>query len=165
MRNVFRAMAATLAVVAAAVPGAVSAATATGSFQVNMTVSGACSVVSASDLSFGAQTTIASNLDTSSTIAVQCTNSTPYTIGLSAGGGTGATVASRLLTAGQATIPYTIYRDSNRTQLWGSTTNVDTVGGTGSGASQSYTVYGRVAPVASPAAGSYSDTVAITVTY
>lgn len=130
-----------------------------------MTVQGACSVVSATDLSFGSQTTIASNIDTSSTIGVQCSNSTPYSIGLSAGGGTGATVATRLLTSGAQTIPYAIFRDSNRTQVWGVTAAVDTQGGTGSGAVQSYTVYGRVAPVANPVAGAYTDTVTITVTY
>jgi spore coat protein U-like protein len=79
--------------------------------------------------------------------------------------GTGATVASRLLTSGANTIPYTIYRDSNRTQLWGATANVDTQAGTGDGSVQTYTAYGRVAPVANPVVGAYADTVSIVVTY
>ena len=45
------------------------------------------------------------------------------------------------------------------------TPNTDTQGGTGSGAVQNYTVYGQVAPVSSPAAGAYTDTIAVTVTY
>jgi len=145
--------------------GVASAATASGSFQVTLTIQGACSVQSASDLAFGSQTSIPSNLDATSTIGVQCSNTTPYTIGLSAGVGAGATVAARLLTVGGSTIPYSIYRDSNHTQVWGVTAAVDTQGGTGNGAVQSYTAYGRAPPVASPAVGAYTDTVAVTVTY
>ncbi|MDZ4375005.1 MAG: spore coat U domain-containing protein [Phenylobacterium sp.] len=149
----------------AMIPAGASAATANGSFQVNMTVQGACSVVSATSLDFGSHSTIASNVDSSSTIGVQCTNATPYSIGLSAGQGAGATVSSRLLTSGGQTIPYGIYRDAGHTQLWGATPAVDTQGGTGSGAVQSFTIYGRVAPVANPQAGAYTDTVSVTVTY
>ena len=141
------------------------AATATGSFQVSMTIEGSCSVASATTLDFGSHATVASNVDSSSTIGVQCTSATPYSIGLSAGQGSGATVSNRLLTSGGASIPYTIYRDSNHTQVWGVTNAVDTQGGTGNGGVQSFTVYGRVPPVASPPAGAYSDTIAVTVTY
>lgn len=108
---------------------------------------------------------MATNLDATGTIGVQCTNSTPYAIGLSAGGGTGATVAARLMTSGAQTIPYGLYRDANRSQVWGVTNAVDTQGATGSGSVQSFTYYGRVAPIASPLAGAYTDTVSVTVTY
>src|ERR1700761_2507368 len=111
--------------------GVADAATATGSFQVSMTIQSTCSVQSISDLAFGSQTAITSNLDAATTIGVVCTNGTPYNIGLSAGTGSGASVASRLLTSGANTVPYSIYRDSNRTQVWGVTTNVDTQSGTG----------------------------------
>jgi hypothetical protein len=40
-----------------------------------------------------------------------------------------------------------------------------TVGGTGTGSSQALTVYGRVASQTTPSAGSYSDSVVVTVTY
>ena len=39
------------------------------------------------------------------------------------------------------------------------------VGATGSGVSQSFTVYGRVPAQSTPAAGSYTDTIKVTVTY
>ena len=142
-----------------------SAATATGSFQVSLTIQGACSVQSASNLSFGSTTTLPADVDVTSSIGVQCTTTTPYTIGVSAGGGTGATVATRLLTAGAATLPYTVYRDSGRTQVWGVTAGVDTVAGTGNGAVQSFTVYGRLPQAASPAVGSYTDSLSVIVTY
>jgi spore coat protein U-like protein len=158
-------LALTAFVLAAGLASEAGAATATGSFQVTMTVQGACSVQSATTLAFGSQTSLASNVDATSSIGVQCTNATPYTIALNAGGGTGATVASRVMTAGGSTIPYALYRDSGRSMNWGQTASVDTQGGTGNGAVQTYTVYGRVAPVSSPDAGSYADTIAVTVTY
>lgn len=159
--------AAIVVAMAALTAGQANAATSTNSsFQVTLNIQGSCSIQSATDMAFGAQTALGSNLDVSSSIGVQCTNSTPYTISLSAGGGTGATIASRILTnAGGGTIGYGIFRDSNRTQVWGSTAAVDTQGGTGNGSVQTYTAYGRVAPVVTPAIGSYSDTVAVTVTY
>ena len=142
------------------------AATASGSFQVTLTIQSTCSVQSVADLAFGSQTAVAANLDATTSIGVQCTNATPYTIALSAGGGTGATVSSRLMTnLGGATAAYSIYRDSSRSQVWGVTTSVDTQGGTGNGSVQSYTAYGRVPPIANPSAGAYTDAVSVTVTY
>jgi spore coat protein U-like protein len=141
------------------------ASTTTGSIPVSLTITASCTVQSAANIAFGSQTAITSNLDTSSSIGVVCTNATPYTLGLSAGIGTGATVASRVLTSGSATIPYTIYQDSGRTQVWGVTPTVDTESATGTGAVQTYTAYGRVAPVSAPVAGVYADTVAVTVAY
>jgi spore coat protein U-like protein len=96
---------------------------------------------------------------------VQCTNTTPYNIGLDAGTGTGATVAVRKLSTGGVTVNYTLYSDSGRTTVWGNTVSTDTVAATGNGASQSYTVYGRVPAQTTPAPGTYTDTVTVTVTY
>src|SRR5258706_3191148 len=81
------------------------AATATGSFQVTLTIVGTCSVTSASNLAFGSASTVPADIDISSNIGVQCSNSTPYTVALNAGSGTGATVTGRLLTSGASTIP------------------------------------------------------------
>jgi spore coat protein U-like protein len=122
-------------------------------------------VTSAATLAFGSQTAITSNLYANSSIGVTCTNSTPYTVGLSAGAGSGATVSSRLMTNGSATIPYTIYQDSGHSQVWGVTSGVNTQAGTGTGSVQTYTAYGQVSPVSNPVAGSYSDTVSVTITY
>jgi len=47
----------------------------------------------------------------------------------------------------------------------GNTVSTDTVAATGNGASQSYTVYGRVPAQTTPAPGTYTDTVTVTVTY
>lgn len=143
-----------------------NAATASSSFQVNLTIQGECKVQSASNVNFGSQGVIDANIDTTNAIGVQCTNSTPYTVALSAGAGSGATVAARKMTsAANDTVSYAIYRDASRTQLWGVTQNVDTAAGTGNGAVQTYTAYGRVPAQSTPAMGAYSDLVSVTITY
>lgn len=142
------------------------AATATGSMNVRITITDECKVQTASDLDFGSHGVIDANVDQTSTINVQCTTGKSYNVGLSAGAGSGATVAVRKMTGPlAATIDYTIYRESTRTQLWGTTIPTDTVGGTGNGAIQPLTVYGRVPPQTTPPAGLYTDTVSITITY
>lgn len=142
------------------------AATATGSFTVQITIQASCVFVSATTLTFTAVGVIAANDDASTTLSVQCTNTTPYNIGLSAGLGTGATVASRKMTGtGGALVNYTLYSDTNRTTVWGQTVGTDTVSASGSGAAQPYTVYGRVPVQTTPAPGAYTDTITVTVTY
>ena len=141
------------------------AATATTTMTVQMTITATCLVNSASALNFGTQGVLATNVDQTSTVQVTCTNTTPYNIGLNAGTGAGATVATRKMTSGANTVNYTLYRNSTRTTLWGNTVGTDTVAATGNGAAQSYTVYGRVPPQAAPAPGTYTDTITVTVTY
>lgn len=139
--------------------------TATANFNVQITITAECRIVSASDLNFGSNGVLAANVDATSTIAVQCTNNTPYTLALGPGNGAGATVASRKMTSGGATINYSLYTTAARTSVWGNTTGTDTQAGTGNGASQSFTVYGRVPAQTTPAPGTYNDVVAVTISY
>jgi spore coat protein U-like protein len=141
------------------------AATATSTFTVQVTIVANCTVNSASTMNFGSNGVLTANVDQTSTVAVQCTDTTPYNIGLDAGTGTGASVATRKMTSGGATVNYTLYSDSGHTTVWGNTVSTDTVSATGNGASQSYTVYGRVPTQTTPAPGTYSDTITVTVTY
>ncbi|PKA43775.1 spore coat protein U [Rhizobium sullae] len=141
-------------------------ATATGNMTVRITIQAECRIQTASDLDFGNAGVIDANIDQTSTIGVQCTSGQTYNVGLSAGAGADATTAVRRMTGpAAATLDYTLYRDTARTQLWGVTIGTDTVAGTGNGDVQNLTVYGRVPPQVTPAAGVYTDTVAITVTY
>jgi spore coat protein U-like protein len=141
------------------------AATATSSFTVSITLAATCTINSASALNFGNQGILSANVDQTSTIQVTCTNTTPYNIGLDAGTGAGATVATRKLTSGGATVNYTLYSDTGRTTVWGNTVGTDTVAATGNGTGQNYTVYGRIPVQTTPAPGTYSDTITVTVTY
>jgi spore coat protein U-like protein len=141
------------------------AVTSTATFTVQVTIVATCTINSASTLNFGSQGVFTANVDQSSTIQVQCTNTTPYNIGLDAGVGSGATVAVRKMTSGGATVNYTLYSDSGHTTVWGTTIGTNTVAATGNGAAQSYTVYGRIPAQTTPAPGTYADTVTVTVTY
>lgn len=141
------------------------AATATTTFSVQAVIQAECLINSATSLDFGTTGVLAANVDASSTITVQCTNTTPYNIGLDVGLGAGATVATRKLTNGGATINYSLYSDAPRTTVWGTTIATDTVAGTGNGAAQAVTVYGRIPAQTTPAPGTYTDTITVTVTY
>jgi spore coat protein U-like protein len=141
------------------------AATVTTTFTTQITIAAACIINSASNMNFGAAGVIAANIDQTSTIQVQCTNTTPYSVSLDAGTGTGATVAARKMTNGANTVTYSLYQDAGRATVWGNTIGTNTVPGTGNGASQAYTVFGRVPPQATPAPALYTDTITVTVTY
>ena len=134
------------------------------SFTASATISNLCNV-SASTLNFGSQINLTANVDQSSTIQAQCTNSTPYNIGLNAGTGAGATVTTRKMTSGAIAIDYSLYRDVARSQVWGITIGTNTVSATGNGSTQNHTVYGRVPVQTTPDPATYSDTINVTVTY
>jgi spore coat protein U-like protein len=140
------------------------AATTTTTFNVSLTITSNCTV-SATAMAFGTSGIIAANIDASSTVTVTCTNTTPYSVGLDAGTGSGATVTTRKMTSGGATVDYSLYQDNGRSTIWGNTVGTNTVGGTGNGSGQALTVYGRVPSQSTPAPGAYSDTITVTVTY
>lgn len=138
----------------------------TTSFTVQITIQAACQINSASNINFGTNGVLSANVDATSQIVVQCTSGTPFSLGLNAGVGTGATVDTRLMTGpSSATISYGLFRDSGHTQVWGNTVGTDRLTGTGTGTAQSFTVYGRVPSQTTPGVGTYTDTVTATLTY
>jgi spore coat protein U-like protein len=66
---------------------------------------------------------------------------------------------------GAATIGYSLFTDTSRSSIWGNTVGSNTVSSNGTGAAQAYTVYGRVSAQTTPAPGTYTDTVTVTLTY
>jgi len=148
------------------IPTIVNAQTVSTQFTVQITISGGCLLNSATNMDFGTHGVLATNNDATSVITVQCTNTTPFNIGLNAGTGASATVTNRLMTGtGGATVAYSLYQTAARDTVWGNTVGTNTVSGTGTGAAQQYTVYGRVLPQNTPAPGVYTDTVTATITY
>lgn len=147
------------------------AATSTTTFDVGATVADSCSV-SATALAFGSIDPLVNKTtatDATSTIDVTCANGTTYDVGLDAGQASGATVTTRQMASGTNLLNYALYSDSGRTANWGNTidaTTGDTVAGTGTGAIQTLTVYGRVPSGQETApTGTYADTITVTVTY
>ncbi|MDM4771969.1 spore coat protein U domain-containing protein [Solimonas sp. SE-A11] len=134
-------------------------------FTASATVTASCDPVFTIDgIDFGTRGLLASNFDAVAVIHPRCTNTTPYQLGLNDGLYASGSLRRMKSTAG-AYVGYQLYRDSGRSQRWGNTQNVDTVAGSGSGSAQNVQVYGRVAPQATPAAGSYTDTVTVTIYY
>lgn len=161
--KITRAVAATLATAIMVSSAPVFASTATGSLINTATVLSSCTVVG-STIAFGNYTS--TQTDQTGNIAVVCTNGTSYNVGLDAGAGTGGTTSVRKLTGSLGgTLNYALYRDSGRTNNWGSTIGTDTQTGTGTGLVQNLTVYGRIASGQTPLAGTYTDTVTVTLTY
>jgi spore coat protein U-like protein len=136
----------------------------TSSFTTTATVITSCNV-SATTHDFGSSTQLSGNVDSSSTVTTTCTNTTPYNIGLDAGTGTGATVAVRKMTSGANTLNYSLYTTNARTTVWGNTVGTNTVAGTGNGAGQAVTVFGRVPTQTTPPPATYTDTIVSTITY
>ncbi|WP_028605970.1 Csu type fimbrial protein [Ottowia thiooxydans] len=130
-------------------------------FQTSVSVSNSCAVsVSATPLDFGTATSLTTQVDSVSTIAMTCPPNTSWTLGLNYGVNAAGT-QRRMVNAG-AYVNYGLFRDSNRTLPWDNSSNVMT----GSGSSpSSVTVYGRVPAQPSVSPGSYSDTVTVTLTY
>ena len=139
-----------------------SGATTTSTFQVTATVASSCTVT-ATSLAFGNYTL--AQLDGSSTITATCTNGTTYTIGLDAGSFAGATTSTRRMTGPSAAgLSYSLFSDSGRTTNWGNVAG-SWVSGTGTGAAQVLTVYGRIPANQTALIGNYTDTVTVTVTF
>lgn len=155
-----------LALVAGLGAGPAVAATATGSFNVRVTIATTCQVDSATDLDFGTAGVLTANIDQVSTITVRCTNTTPYSIALDKGVN-GSSVTTRQMKGGPANelINYSLFSNPGRTTNWGETVSTDTVAGTGNGMGQAYTVYGRIPAQTTPQPGTYTDTINITINY
>lgn len=154
----------------AAIPA--HAGTTTGMFQVTATVVNSCKINSAGNLAFGNyDPTSATNTTGSSSISVNCTKGDVYTIALNYGAN-GGSASNRIMTDGAGNnLNYNLFTDSGYTKVWNSTcgagNNCD--GGTGAGPgganAQSYSVYGQIVAGQNVPAGSYSDTITLTVTF
>lgn len=131
-------------------------------FNVTAAVEPTC-IVTAQPINFGNHGVLTTAVDATGAIALTCTTNLAYSVALNGGLGN-RPPASRQMLLGGASITYGLYRDIGRTNVWGSAAG-QIVTGTGTGALQTLTVYGRVPAQNTPAPGNYSDTVVVTVSY
>jgi spore coat protein U-like protein len=115
-------------------------------------------------------------LDSSGVFVVTCTRSggpptTIVTVGIgpSTVSGTIATRQLRLV-AGADLLAYNLYRDAGRSLVWGNTVGADTVAQTlsipnNTSGSLTYTIFGRIGALQDIRAGSYNDSLTVTVTF
>lgn len=145
------------------------AATATSSLSSTATVTSNCTV-STTAVAFGnVNVTTGAAVDQTGAFSTTCTSGTAWTAAADVGaGGTGATITTRKMTSGTNKLNYALYTEATRTTVFGDGTagNGSTIADTGTGSAVSTTIYGRVLSSQNTVpAGSYSDTVTITVTY
>jgi spore coat protein U-like protein len=133
-------------------------------FNATAKVVSACLLGTASALNFGPVSGLLRNdADQLSLLRLTCTNRSAWQIGLNNGQNANGTLRRMVLNGHY--VNYELYRDSQRTQRWGNTLDTDTAMGSGSGAEQTLSVYGRVPVQAAASAGVYSDVITVTVTY
>jgi spore coat protein U-like protein len=151
--------------------GPVNAGTATGTMSVTITINAACSVTAGASIAFAAiASTVSAAQTASGTITVTCTNLSPYSVSLDNGANYSST---RRMINGSSYIGYGLYTDNAYANAWGTSTAAGSCTGgastcalgTGSGSAQNISVYAKIPTLSGPPAGSYTDTVNITVTY
>ena len=145
-----------------------STATSTFPFSAKAVVSKSC-IVTATNLDFGSQNFTANNVAAAvnGAVTVTCSNSTPYTVGLSPNS-TGSTVGAGTMagTGGNTDkVPYQLYANAGLTSVWGNISGTNTIAGVGTGAAQpALPVYGKL-PSANFTPDTYRDTVTVNVVY
>ena len=143
-----------------------AATSAGGDLHVGATILASCTA-SGTSLNFGGSIDplrTSGAIDATAALNVTCTNTTPYSIGLSAGTNASAgNTAARAMKNGGYALAYQLYLDAARSKVWGEDSNGYTGVGTGSG--QNLTIYGRLPSLAGAVPGNYSDTVTVTITY
>ena len=163
-----------LTICAMGMAGGAWAATDTSNLAVSAAVENVCAIGSGA-LSFstlklgvnaGAGTLTAGanhDFDTGSTISVVCTNGA--TAAITAGLGSNAAASSRKMISGTDLLGYELYTATGRTTVLDAATG--SIAYSGTGTASAVTVYGRItaAQLAFAKKGTYSDTVAMTVTY
>jgi spore coat protein U-like protein len=134
-------------------------------FDTTVTIIADC-IIAANNLNFGStQGVLATTVTANTTLSVTCTNTTPYTVGLSAGTGTGSTGTTRYMSgtgANTSTVAFDLFQTAGATQ-WGNTQGTDTKSGTGSGTAQTLTVYGQIGVQTTPQPDTYKSTITATV--
>ncbi len=135
----------------------------TAPFAVETSVEENCLLDVTQNVDFGIAGVLSGNVDAAGQLQVTCTSGTDYAVSLERQAGP-QPLGAWEMTNGAETITYGLYADIARTDLWGGPP-ADDVSLTGTGAAQLLGVYGRVPPQTTPPAGTYTDTVIVTVTY
>ena len=144
------------------------AATGTATMTVSTTVPNSCTI-SVGAMDFGAYdmssgTALTATADITST----CTLGGATTITLSQGGTSSDDSSEssplRQMTNGLVSLDYNLYTDVARTDVWGNTIGSGAAV-TATGSAVTTTIYGDITPEQSVSAGSFSDSVTVTLTY
>lgn len=129
-----------------------------------------CSFQSVGAVSFGAYDVFSSlPADGTGSITFRCNGVGPgdlVTVHISKGNAT--SFLPRTMTAGAESMSYNLYSDASRTQIWGDGTSGTSAYGPSTppdATDVTLTVYGRIPALQDVAAGSYADSVVISINY
>ena len=137
--------------------------------------------VSTSGIAFGTYSPFSTSPNNSNgTLTITCKgggnqSSIPYAIALNSGVYSGGSFSNRrmILSTGGSYLSYQLYTNASYSQIWGDglTGGTSTVSGScvltakPSRCTSTQTIYGQIPALQTPFAGSYSDTITVTVTY
>ncbi len=170
MRRILHCFAATLLftfIAPAVFPGTVN-----NNLMVTATVISSCSIAN-SPVAFGNYDGVVANASTALTgngsLTVTCTTASPANIQLGQGanpasGSTPASPLRRTANGGSNFLNYSLFQDSSLSTVWGNTAGTGAAY-TGTGTTNTVTVYGSVPSGQNQPVGSYSDTVVASVTF
>lgn len=164
-----------IAAAAAALLGSMAvpaqADTASTNFNVKITITKACSLASTppADINLGSYASTAdfNTVQGSTSIAVTCSNQTPYTVTLTptnVTSNTGAGVMKSAAPTNTDTVNYQLTHSTTKTDVWGNTA-ANQYSGTGTGSAQTLTAYANPTSTLNVAPDTYTDKVTVTLTY
>ncbi|HGK4673196.1 TPA: spore coat protein U domain-containing protein [Kluyvera georgiana] len=138
-------------------------------FTVTATVNKQCNVSATNTINMGSVLFNQTNVPGQNVFTMACTNTTPYTIGLSPSNGSatgsGVMKSQTSSTTNTDLVPYQLNSTASVPgTAWGNITSSNTIAGTGTGQSVNQKVY-AVVPSANYRPDTYTDTVTINVTY
>lgn len=146
-------------------PTGVYAKTATGTLPARLQVDTACRL-NTEPLAFGTANLFSGQIDAITTVRLSCGPAVAYSVAIDNGQNFNG---QRRLYGGvwggfQLYVPYEIYRNAGRTQVWGSAAGTVVTGTTPINGDVTLTAYGRV-PNSLVLARPYSDSVTVTVSF
>lgn len=153
----------------------------TANIQIQASVIKACKITGTQNINFGTYDPLGDHettpLSATGQVSVRCLPGTQASIKLSQGDnpapGSSCTSPARQMANGSARLPYGLYQDSAATAVWGCDASSEVQYTASNAAIKSYPIYGRIPAGSSlPAdildqleAGTYSDTVEVTVSF
>jgi len=130
----------------------------------------ACTVGS-TGVAFGAYNPRSGTADDSTgTVSVDC-HASEHSVDVEIGAGLYGTIATRRMSSGAATLDYNLYTTTTRNIIWGDGTQGSVAqtltSGSVSGGTRTFNavIYGRIPALQNVPAGTYNDTLIVTVTF
>lgn len=135
------------------------------SFTVQAQNTATCNL-STTAMNFGTLADLVTAQATTNQIAITCTKGSVYAVAFNNGMNGGTSPTNRIMISStNQKLSYGIFKDATHLQAWGATTGTNTQAGTGTGTAQNLTAYGLLPAQGNPSAGTYSDTVVVTINY